>query len=128
MFALPAPPRLADVFAVWFGGAERLFFICQPYVHEHVVDRRQRALQTQGRAQFGQRHVGLALEVLANGDAVLGYNALFAPGEMVPGLDAAGLLALLQQLLDHAKGNAKALHDLITGAFALVTRTHDAFM
>jgi hypothetical protein len=66
------------------------------------VDRRQSALQPQGFGQFGQRHVGLALEVLANGNAVLGNNALFAPGEVMPGLDAAGLLALLQQLLDHA--------------------------
>jgi len=44
------------------------------------MNSRQRALQTQGFALFDQRNVGLALEVLANGDAVLGNNALFAPG------------------------------------------------
>ena len=91
------------------------------------MNSRQRALQTQGFALFDQRHVGLALEVLANGDAVLGYNALFASGEMVPGFDTACFATLLEQLFNHAKGNAKALRDLITGAFILVMRAADAF-
>jgi hypothetical protein len=36
--------------------------------------------------------------MLANGDAVLGTSALFASGEVMPGLDAAGLAPLLEQL------------------------------
>ena len=63
----------------------------------------------------------------ANGDAVLGDNGLLAPGQMMPGLDGAGLAPLLQQLFDHAKGNAKALGDLIARAFALVIRAYNAF-
>ena len=90
------------------------------------MDSRQRALQTQGFAQFGQRHVGLALEVLANGDAVLGNNELFASGEMIPGLDAARFATLLKQLFNHAKGDPKALRDLITGAFTFIIRADDA--
>ena len=66
------------------------------------MDRGQRAFQSQRFAQFGQGHVGLVLEVLAHGDAMLGDDALFASGEVMPGLDAASLLALLEQLLDHA--------------------------
>jgi len=126
LLALPASPREADVFAVLLGGAERLLYV-SPMSTSTIMNGGQRALQPQGRAQFGQGHVGLALEVLANGDTVLGYNALFASGEMMSRLDAARFATLLEQLFDHTKGNAKALRDLITSAFALVIRTHDAF-
>lgn len=51
--------------------ARSVFFLCQSHVHEHVVNGGQRALQAQGLTQFGQGHIGLALQVLANGDAML---------------------------------------------------------
>lgn len=60
--------------------------------------RGQRALQPEGLTQFGQCHVWLALEVLTNGDAVLGHDELRASGEVMPGLGAAGLASLLEQL------------------------------
>jgi hypothetical protein len=46
---------------------------------------------------------------------------------MVPGLDAAGLTTLLEELLDHAEGDAEALGDLFTRAFDFVIRANDAF-
>ena len=91
------------------------------------MDRRQRALQAQGLAQFGQGHVRLALELLADGDAVLCHNELLAPGEVVPGLDAASFAPLLQQLFDHAQGDAKAPSDRIPCAFTFVISADNAF-
>jgi hypothetical protein len=46
---------------------------------------------------------------------------------MVPRLDAAGLTTLLEELLDHAEGDAESLGDLFTRAFAFVIRANDAF-
>ena len=90
------------------------------------MDRRQCALQSEGLTQLGQRHIRLALEMLTDGNAVLGHDELFAPGEVMPGLDAAGLAPLLEQLLDHAIRDAKALGDMFLGAFTPIAGADDA--
>jgi hypothetical protein len=90
------------------------------------VDGGQGAFQAQGFTQFGQGHVGFALQMPPDGDAVLGHDALFAPSQMVARLDAAGLAPLLQEFFDHAKRDTKAPRDLIASAFTLVIRADDA--
>jgi hypothetical protein len=64
--------------------------------------------------------------MLTDGNAVLGHDELFAPGEVMPGLDAAGLAPLLEQFLDHAVGDSKAPGDLFLGAFTPVAGADDA--
>ena len=68
--------------------------------HFHCIIR----VKAQRLAQFGQRHVRLALEMLPDGGAVLGNNELLVSGEV---LDAASLATLLEQLFNHAQGDAK---------------------
>jgi hypothetical protein len=44
----------------------------------------------------------------------------------MPGLDAAGLAPLLEQLLDHAVGDAESPGDLFLGAFTPIAGADDA--
>ena len=48
---------------------------------------------------FESLKVVLVLEVLADGDVMGNHDEFLAPGQVMPGLDAAGLLALLEELL-----------------------------
>ena len=89
------------------------------------MQRRQGAVQAEGSAHLGERQIGLALQVLADGPAMLGKDLGLAPGEVMTRLDTACASALLEQLLDHAKGNAKAPGDLVTGAFVFVVGCQD---
>lgn len=63
--------------------------------------------------------------MFANRNSMLSHDKLLAPGEVMAGLDATGLLVLLEQLLDHPLGDAKALGYLFLGAFTMVTGVDD---
>ena len=91
------------------------------------MQRLNRALESDHLAKFFQSQIGLGLEVLANGLAVRREDLGLAAGTMMLRADIAQMTSLLDQLLDHALGNAKPTGDLVSGAFPLVIRIENSF-
>lgn len=91
------------------------------------MQRLNRALESNGLAKFFQGQVGLGLEVLTNVLTVRREDLGLAAGAMMLWADIAQMTSLLDQLLDHALGNAKPTGDLVSGAFPLVVRIENSF-
>ena len=56
-----------------------------------------------------------------------GHNHGFAPGEAMPRGDVTGVPTLLQELLDQAQRNPKAMGNLGTRALLVVVRSQNSF-
>ena len=54
-------------------------------------------------------------------------NHRLAPGKVMPGSDVAGSPTLLQELLDHAKGDPETVGNLSASAFRVVIAKEDSF-
>jgi hypothetical protein len=88
-----------------------------------VVDGRQRALQTGGRPQLRQRHVGLFLQQFPQTVLTRGHDPGLAPGMTVPGFQIPGPPPLLEELLDHPERHPETLrHGLPRKTFPVVHR------
>jgi hypothetical protein len=73
------------------------------------------APETKTRADFLKGEIGLGGEKNTHLATVAVENDRLAPAAVVHGSDAAGVAALLNELLDHAQRHLKASGHLITG-------------
>lgn len=91
------------------------------------MQRGQAAIQPDSLAQLRESQVGRGPEAPADGLPVGVEDLGLASGAVVLRGDVADSAALLEELLDHAQGDAEALGDLVAGAFARVVGGKDAF-
>jgi len=91
------------------------------------MDRRQRAVQSHGHAQFLQGQVRLAPEQHAHLLVMGRQDPWLASGVVVAWSDLAGPPTLLEELFDHAQGDAVTVSNLCTGAFLMVVGGQDPF-
>lgn len=91
------------------------------------MQRGQAAVQPDGFAQLGEGQVGRVPEAPADGLAVGAEDFGLAPGAVVLRGDVADAASLLEELLDHAQGDAEAPGDLVADALARVVGGEDAF-
>ena len=88
---------------------------------------RQRAVQSRSLAQFGQSQIRLVFEQRSHPLPMGGDDQRLAPGITMARGDVAGAAALLEELLDHAQGDAIAPGDIFPGAFVTVVRGQNPF-
>ena len=81
------------------------------------MDGWQSAFQTGGRTQFTQRQVGLLGQQPLPMLPMAFKNLGLAPGKMVARSNITCAAALLEQFLNHAKRNPKAMRHLLTATF-----------
>jgi hypothetical protein len=80
----------------------------------------QGTLQGCGVAQLLQSEVGLFTQQRTHLALVLGDDQGLAPGQVMAGRNIACMAALLDQFLDHPKGNPKAPGRVLSGAFLCI--------
>jgi hypothetical protein len=110
--------------AHWPGAS---FFIGQSDLLQRVVDRRQSAVQPDGRTQFVQGKVGLLTQQRAHLAMMGRQDPRLASRSMMARPDIAGSPALLQKLLHHAQRDTKALRYLCSCALLPVVGSKDPF-
>ncbi len=91
------------------------------------MDGRQRAIQGRGPPQFLQGQVRLAAQELTKGWALGRDFAGPEPATIIARADVAALPPPLQEFLDHAQRDLKAVGNLFSGPFLLIVRSQDSF-
>jgi len=91
------------------------------------MDGWQRAIQGRGPSQFLQGQVRLAAQELTKGLALSGDFAGLKPATMIARAEVAALAPPLQEFLDHAQRDAKAVGDLLSCPFLLIVRSQNSF-
>jgi len=91
------------------------------------MDGWQRAIQGRGPSQFLQGHVRLAAQELTKGLALGRDFAGPEPATIIARADAPALAPPLQEFLDHAQRDSKAVGDLLSCPFLLIVRSQDSF-
>jgi hypothetical protein len=91
------------------------------------VDRLDGASKTKAGADFLKREIGLFGEKKTHFLAVTGENHGLAAAAVMKGGDAAGVAALLDELLDHAQRHFEASCHLLAGDIPAVMGLEDAF-
>jgi len=89
------------------------------------VDGLNGAIQTQLRAQFGQRQIGLFGQQSPQTAPVLRQQLRFASREAMPRGDVSRFPPLMQQLRDQAERDAEALGQIGSGSFLPVVGADD---
>ena len=86
-----------------------------------------RALKPNRITKFFQSQVWFGRQVLSNSLPVGRKNLGFTTGAMMLWSDITEMPPLLDQLLDHALGNAKSTSDLVSSAVPFVISAKNAF-
>jgi hypothetical protein len=103
------------------------FFICQPHLPQNHIEGLQRTLQPRRPPQLLERQIVLFGQQGAKLAPVSGDNHRFAPGMVMSWGNIASVPALLEELLDHPKGDAEAAGNFLAGPFILVVRSQNPF-
>jgi hypothetical protein len=107
--------------------ARSVFFIRQIQIRERIMNGGQGAGQTGGLAQVAQGQIRPPSKQAAEVLTVPVKNLGLTPGEVMARSDVASATALLEQLLDCAQGNPKAMGDFGSGAFVGIVSSQYPF-
>jgi len=121
---LSAPAPGPDAPVRWRGES---FFICQPHLREHHVDRLQRTWESRGIPQFPQSEIVLFAQKSPDLTLVNSQNHGLSSGPVVPRGDVSGPSALLQEFLNHSQRYPETMGYLPTGTLLIVIGRKHSF-